>query len=251
MKLTKFCAFSTAILAASLAFADADDVRISFSTVGPDCYADGTTQVVDGEWYALIWQAAEDTVVDIDTTLKAVNPAECEVMLAAPLASGHRCPPVLFEVDSADAKKTGIYKVYLLDTRGKDGVPSGDGASANGLRIPVRVNGIAATSAQAEATASAKRIKVRNSTATTEFAATNVENIAKPRISKFEPVGDKVWITVTGMVPSVNYAITKGATLNSLETTTVVLDSDDNEVEVAVDKDKANFFSVGRADMAK
>lgn len=249
MKLTKFCAFSAAVLAASLAFADADDVRISFSTVGPDCYADGTTQVVDGEWYALIWQAAEDTVVDIDTTLQAVNPDECEVMLAAPLASGHRCPPVLFEVDSADAKKTGIYKVYLLDTRGKDGVPSGDGASANGLRIPVRVNGIAATSAQAAAGSTS--IKVRNSTATTVFAATNVGNIAKPRISKFEPVGDKVWITVTGMVPSVNYAITKGATLKDMETTTVVLDADDNELAIEVDKDEANFFSVGRADMAK
>lgn len=245
MKLTKFCAFSTALLAASLAFADADDVRVSFSTVGPDYYADGVTQVVDGEWYALIWQAAEDTVVDIDTTLKAVNPDECEVMLAAPLASGHRCPPVLFEVDSADAKKTGIYRVYLLDTRDLSGNPSPSSKNTAGERVPVRVNGIAATSA--EAAAGGSRIKVSNSTVAATFVETNVDNVAKPKIVGFDPSGDKVLITVTGMVPSVNYAITKGATLQTMETTTVKLDSNDNNIAIEVKKDEANFFKVVRA----
>ena len=91
---------------------------------------------------------------------------------------------------------------------------------------------------------------MRNSEAdATTFAETNVANIANPKISAFDLVGDKALITVTGMVPSVNYAITKGANLGALETTNVTLDDSDNGVVVEVDRDEANFFSVGRANI--
>ena len=41
-------------LAATAAFAGMNNVLVSFSTVGPDCYADGAT-VLDGECSALVW----------------------------------------------------------------------------------------------------------------------------------------------------------------------------------------------------
>ena len=45
------------VLMAAFAIAGgADDATVSFSTRGPDRYADGTT-VMDGECYALVWSA--------------------------------------------------------------------------------------------------------------------------------------------------------------------------------------------------
>ncbi|MBQ8125761.1 MAG: hypothetical protein IJ173_07735, partial [Kiritimatiellae bacterium] len=48
--LTAACALALSLAA----FAAQNDALVTFSTKGPDCYADGTT-VLDGECYALCW----------------------------------------------------------------------------------------------------------------------------------------------------------------------------------------------------
>ena len=80
------------------AFAAADDVLISFSTPGQDKYADGNP-VLDGECYALVWtKGAQFGGINTDGT--CVNAGDAIVLLA-PLAKNGKCPPVVFEIDSA------------------------------------------------------------------------------------------------------------------------------------------------------
>lgn len=240
MKTWKFSLFAAIAMTAAFAFGDADDLRVIFSTQGPDCYADGTTVVADGEWYALVWLKGS-TFYGVDTTLHAVN-EDNEVALAAPLAKDGKCPPVLFLVDSAKKKTSGTYRVYLLDTRGVDGKPSAADANGN----PLRVNAVCETSAAAAANAEKSTLVVNSTTAVASYVETDVSSIANPTIEAFDVVGDQALITVSGMDPSVNYVITKGAELSSLSSTDVVIGAANNGVVIPVNKEDARFFSVGR-----
>ena len=119
----------TMIGIAGLAFAATaaiDDALLSFSTVGPDKYSDGTT-VLDGECYALVWTKNGATFGGIAADGTAVSETD-EIVLVAPVAKGGRCPNVLFQIDSATADRLadGTYGVYLLDTR----VAAADGTTA-------------------------------------------------------------------------------------------------------------------------
>lgn len=80
----------------AVAFANSvSDARLSFSTKGPDRYADGSV-VLDGECYALVWSkdgnfdgfAANGECID-----------DCDrIVLIAPIAKDGRCPSVLFQI---------------------------------------------------------------------------------------------------------------------------------------------------------
>ena len=104
-----------AAVAAGAAFAAQNNALVTFSTRGPDTYADGTT-VLDGECYALVWSPDGTTVTfEADGGLKGGK-----MVLAAPFAKGGRCPKVLFDVDAKLYEKelaSGTWGVYLLDTR--------------------------------------------------------------------------------------------------------------------------------------
>ena len=66
------------------AFANSvDDARISFSTVGPDRYADGST-VLDGECYALVW-SNDGNFDGFAADGECIDPAD-RIVLAAPIA---------------------------------------------------------------------------------------------------------------------------------------------------------------------
>lgn len=95
----RFAGFAVAcvFLSGSIFAAGLDDSCVSFSTQGPDRYADGSV-VLDGECYALVWSAdgefngfsADGSCVD----------GEDRVVLLAPVARGGRCPPVLFQISA-------------------------------------------------------------------------------------------------------------------------------------------------------
>ncbi len=105
-----------AAMAATAAFAAANDVLITFSTPGPDRYADGKT-VMDGECYALCWAKNFDAF--------SINPDGTatggEVVLTAPKARDGRCTTVVFEINADYYERKGFadgkWAVYLLDTR--------------------------------------------------------------------------------------------------------------------------------------
>ena len=120
---------------AAVAFAGMNNVIISFSTPGPDKYSDGTV-VLDGEKYALVWTPAGESFAGISSDGSA---GASKVVLAAPVATGGRCPNVLFQVDEDYASanfKDGSWSVCLLDTRtyelDKNGKPVLD---ASGNRV--------------------------------------------------------------------------------------------------------------------
>ena len=132
----------TMIGAVGLAFAATaaiDDALLTFSTVGPDKYSDGTT-VLDGECYALVWTADGATFGGIAADGTAVAETD-EIVLVAPVATGGHCPNVLFQIPAAQVDKGGTFGVYLLDTRVKaeDGTVAPAGLKANGK--PNLVNG--------------------------------------------------------------------------------------------------------------
>ena len=111
-----------ALAFAGAALAAANDALIAFSTPGVDTYADGTP-VLDGECYALVHLDAGEAGFSLAADGTATGG---EIVLAAPVAKGGRCPKVMFEVDAKDVEtkyKGGSWRVYLLDTRrwGADG----------------------------------------------------------------------------------------------------------------------------------
>ena len=113
-------------LMAAFALADgADDATVSFSTRGPDRYADGTT-VMDGECYALVW-SADGVFEGLSANGEPVDSND-KVVLIAPMAKDGHCPEIVFQLPASVATSlaTGVYDVLLLDTR----VTRADGTTA-------------------------------------------------------------------------------------------------------------------------
>lgn len=98
---------------ASMATAAMNTV-LTFSTVGPDKYADGN-RVEEGECYALVWtDDVEGFAMAEDGTATGGK-----VVLVAPVAEDGRCPLVKLNLEASVASEyaNGVWGVYLLDTR--------------------------------------------------------------------------------------------------------------------------------------
>ena len=190
-----------AAMAATAAFAAANDVLITFSTPGTDTYADGTP-VLDGERYALCWSTDFDQF-----KIKPDGTAEGgAIVFAAPLAKGGHCPTTLFEVD-ADlvAKKYtgGSWAVYMLDTR-KFGAT---GAVASvGSMDAVNTFGAVGNSVAVD-TGSAGGLLAGFSGA----AKTATGDVAEPQITGIRVFEGNVYVTVKG-APYLGYGLKEGAT---------------------------------------
>lgn len=218
------------------AFAAADDVLISFSTPGPDTYRDGTA-VLDGERYALVWQAAGTAgafAINGDGT--AVNG---EVVLVAPLAKGGRCPSVVFEVDRAvyDARRyeTGTFAVYMLDTR----VKADELYAAGESGMTDFVNGYAA--ATAARTPSGQIASLAASAVDGASVGVALE-VAAPAITSVKVAGGRVTITVGGMSPAATYSVVSGTDVKDLSRT-VPAEAKGDTFEFDADKG-GRFFKV-------
>ena len=83
---------ATILAAAAIpAMAGQDNLLATFSTQGPDRYADGTV-VKDGESYALVWTKAGATFAGITVTGEAAGDQDLNrVLCVAPLAKDGRC----------------------------------------------------------------------------------------------------------------------------------------------------------------
>lgn len=172
------------------AFAGIGDLLISFSTPGPDKYADGST-VLDGECYALVWTAADGTQ---------------ETVLTAPFAKDGKCPLVIFEIDENDVAnyKDGAWGVYLLDTRdfandeaGKTLAGVNDDGSAKLVNAQAAV-GDAFTAAGVTSAKSGEAVGA---------GAYDLSGIENPVITGIEVVGAKIVVTVANTAPFVGYTL--------------------------------------------
>lgn len=222
-------------LATAAVFAGANDLLISFSTPGPDKYADGTT-VLDGELYSLVWTAADGTQ---------------ETLVSLPLAKDGKCGFYYFVIDEGDVAKKykgGTWGVYLLDTRDFVNDPTGKTLSAIGEDgKPATVNvtavvkdGIAKTSGFASAS-----VKDGVAAGAYDLAAANVPD---PKVTGIKIVGANVIVTVKDTVPFVGYTLQAGDdTINFAvpEGATSASGNDANEISlIAPKKEGAQFFKV-------
>ena len=201
MKKAIISMFVAAIAAAG--FAAADNDLLTFSTKGPDTYADGST-VLDGECYALVWVKDGSSFAGITVSGEMADPENNRLLLVAPYAFGGRCPTVMFEVDAALAKSLtgGTYSVYLLDTRVTDeaGNKKVAGVDASGKLATVNGYGSVATAIETkDGELASKEGCDEKSAATGESiaaAAALPANKQQPKIKDVRVIGDKVYLTV-------------------------------------------------------
>ena len=196
-------------------FAAVDDTLISFSTPGPDKYADGT-DVLPGECYALVW-SADGQFDGIKADGTTVDPAD-KVVLVAQVAkkgtNGTYCPPLLYQVDAELAKtlEKGVYAVYLLDTRvaAADGAIAVGGVDENGALKAVNSYGSVSAGTTAAAGGSAAITKAETTAVGGAAVATLVE-VEAPVITAIKPNGTKITISTSGLSPVVDYKVVTGA----------------------------------------
>ena len=201
-------------------FAAVDDTLITFSTPGPDKYADGS-DVLPGEVYALVW-SADGQFDGIKADGTTVDPADKVVLLAQVAkqgANGTCCPPLLYQVDAdlAATLANGVYAVYLLDTR----VAAADGAVAVGgvengkLKA---VNSYGAVSGDTTAAASAGSITTAKTTAIGGAAVATLVEVEAPVITAIKPNGTKITISTSGLSPVAEYKVVTGSKLGAIAT---------------------------------
>ena len=195
----------TCIMAMIAAFAiagGAGDATVSFSTRGPDRYADGTT-VMDGECYALVW-SADGVFEGLSANGDPVDSND-KVILVAPMARDGHCPEIVFQLPASVATSlaTGVYEVLLLDTRvtradgttapngmvnGKLKMVNGYGGVSDGLALATTSGGLNAGS-----------VAETSGGAVVAAGAKAPAGVAQPRIKHIRVEGDKVFLTVENL----------------------------------------------------
>ena len=236
------------ILAGTLAFGAENDTLISFSTPGPDRYADGTA-VRDGECYALVWvkDGAEFAGIAADGT--AVDPETSAILLSAPVAKDGRCPSVVFELDAALAKRYegGAFSVYLLDTRNAAGQVRGIGA--NGRAVAVNGYGKAGAVGGAEELKTDARFAAKGGGVSVLARSALPKDAPRPRIKAMKVLGGNVYLTVSGTLPCLQYRPVRVA-LGGAESEDAGQPVDgkagEDVILVMPAKGDSGFFKVGR-----
>jgi len=211
---------------------------MTFSTVGPDCYADGT-EVLDGEYYALVWQT--EAAGDVKFTMSGAV-ADCDdavVLRALPRAKGGKCRLTSFAIDSARLPKlsaTGMLKLYLLDTRVfVDGVARDGGLESVQASVPVTATCKVTTGS----TAGALAVK--------SFAASQLSSdVPSPRITGISVAEDFVTLTIADTVDGINYTTVDPFTGKGNGESAVVTGKTGAEVQLKVPCGKSTLFRVER-----
>jgi len=250
MKLIKNILAAAAVLSSAAAFSAANDAMVSFSTKGPDKYADGAT-VLDGECYALVWMANGASGLSVAADGSATGG---EIVLAAPVAKGGRCPKVIFEVNADDMAKKykgGSWSVLLLDTRrwGADGVARPAGTVAGKVTL---VNATGEVSGGSVNVATASSSSVSAVAAAVATATAVPEGTPSPTITGIRVEGANVFVSVKGTVPYLQYGLSSGSTPDavtegvSVTPQTGASAPDEEIVLVAPAKSGGAFFKVGR-----
>ena len=227
-----------------------EDALVSFHTVGPDCYADGTV-VQDGECYALVW--SRDGVFEGLTASGApIDPAD-RVVLVAPMAKNGRCRDVIFQVPAelVDELAGGVYDVLLLDTRvNKDGEVVPQGTVAGNLAL---VNGYGTVADAVTVTKGASGQPGETDGAVTDggravaSASPAPANLPQPRIKHIRIEGDNVFLTVENLPGFMR--VQGGATVSASDSVGAATPTDGGDSDVVLVTRKtgnSGFFRVIR-----
>jgi len=202
--------------------------QITFETKGPDYYKDGTV-VADGECYALVFVRSGQTFQGFLADGSVADPDNSRALIVKPIAVDGHCETYSYQPHPTfiAGLGSGGYVVCLLDTRGPDGKPMGAfAADANGLKVPVAVNGYsvidgAPVNAEviADTKTTLKSVAFTTSAQVDAVAALPVaEEELKPVIKSAEVKDGKFVVTVEKAVPYLKYDLTKGAAPNVMTT---------------------------------
>lgn len=233
------------VLAAAVAFAGVKNTMISFSTLGPDKYADGTT-VLDGECYALVYTPNGSQFAGILADGTAAAPSK--LVLAAPVAKDGKCPTVVFQLDEDIVAKeyaNGTFGVYLLDTR-----LTKNGKVTVGLNAQGKPQTVATFAKVGDAATSGGIAAVSGSVGAPTASGLPAE-AAGLKIKSVKVDGAYVYITATGTVPYLQYGVLSGETPDALKDVTVTPQAGaaDPNAEVILVTPKSGdtgFFQVNR-----
>ena len=225
------------------------DARLSFSTKGPDRYADGSV-VMDGECYALVWSkdgkfegfAANGECID-----------DCDrIVLIAPIAKDGHCPPVLFQIPEAEADELadGQYAVYLLDTRVASGESVRPCGTVNGKLALMNGYGEASANLAVGALNSAKAEENAKNEAEGNVASVLSAvpaNCAQPRIKSMRIEGDNVFLTVENLKGFMRVSSGSDVSASDAATAAVETNGGDEDVTLVTRKPgNSGFFKVIR-----
>ena len=223
-----------------------DNLLMTFSTPGPDKYADGSA-VKDGESYALVWVKTGAAFAGFLADGTAANPDVNRVICVVPYAKDGRCEETVLEMDRVLADGyagSGSFELHLLDTRGADGVPKGVAGGVNG-------SGAAAAFSVAAGTMEGGSVTAKKA-AVAATASELPASIPQPKITSIKVEGGLVKLTVKGTSKLLRYGVQSGDAPNDLAPMPLdagVADGDDfGEIEITVPAEKGGrFFKVGRA----
>ena len=262
--LVKEATVALLLLWGGFSFASITDYVATFSTPGPDRYADGTV-VADGECYALVWSPKGSVFAGFNADGTTIS-ANDRVVLAAPLAKNGKCRDSIFQISAEEYAELegGEWAVCLVDTRTAGGVPAG---VAN--NVPLRVNrwgavksGVKIEPAGASQLMFAASPKTRRLLAATgddsdEGVCAGVlsavpPSVKPPKITAFEVSDGIVRLTVTDTVPFLTYTLAAGDSPDALEADDAADKVDgDTKAEIAIETDAlegSRFFKVTRAE---
>lgn len=246
----KSIAFILSLGIAAVTFANSlGDARLSFSTKGPDRYADGSV-VMDGECYALVW-SKDGKFEGFSANGECIDP-EDRIVLIAPIAKDGRCPPVLFQVPQAEAEELagGQYAVYLLDTR----VASGDAVRPYGTvngKLAL-MNGYGAASANLAVGALNAKAAAETEKGSSGLVASSVSaapaGCEQPRIKSMRIEGDNVFLTVENLKGFMRVRSGGDLTASDSATAAVETSGEGGEVTLVTRKPESpsGFFKVIR-----
>ncbi len=204
-------------MAAAVCFGEAqNDLRVTFSTTGKDCYKDGAT-VLDGEFYALVWSAGEFGGFTADGSAASSSD---KVLATVPFAKDGRLGFTKYLIDAADKEQyaTGSFSVILLDTRKADGTLAAPLVGADGLKKPAAVNGWVATATVGVAEAAASASLGVASPVTISSASALPDDAPQPVITGVRKEGDFLILTVKGTAAYLRYNVAGGATPDAIGT---------------------------------
>lgn len=182
-----------AMAAAAVFAVGSDDFLVTFSTPGPDKYADGT-EVLDNECYSLVY-----TVGDVQTRVLTVSAAK-----------NGKCMPVLFVLTAAEAAqfKGGEWGVFLLDTR--DFAKDATGKTLSELDSNGQPKVVNVTAAVAEGI-TADGIANASATSAVTAGSYDLAAVPTPKVTGIKIVGANVVVTVKDTVPYVGYTLQAGS----------------------------------------
>ena len=192
----------------------ADDVLVSYMSSKNDKYADGTP-VVGKECYALVWTKKTADFSGFNSNGTLIDTDNDWIFAVALLEPGEACVFDHTREEYTQLQKDWTMAVYILDTRGADGKPTGKNAQG----MPNRVSrwGLAVDQS---VVFSPKGIitdfpsVTAGSQANSEFSK---EDASEPiAITEFHPEGDMLVATTWGGSETCTYAVKAGNSLNAL-----------------------------------